>query len=123
MSNPALKHARNGSGPQMQKITANSICPLPLVGYKPSGIAGPDGQLAQPTPVLCMRDACAWWVALNAQGAGACAMTATAVVLSSLPGAFHQFFTSSPQGDAAPAEPIPTQEASTNAAPPAPPRT
>jgi len=99
MSNPRLHGQGNGGAPQRaaHQISADSLCPLPLIGWKPSVIAGPDGRPDQPTPVLCMGPACRWFVQTGPAtpeeplGKHQCAPAAIAVVVSQLPGAFAWF--------------------------------
>lgn len=119
MANPKL-HRTNGVGAlfaetQPRQIVANSICPLPLIGWKPSRIAGPDGAPDQPTPILCMGAACAWFVMLNEEK-GACAPAALNVITSGLPAALHHYFTRGDVPPGAPAPPAPTPDATTTPA-------
>lgn len=120
MSNPKLGRI-NGVGParEIPRVAANSICPLPIIGWKPSGIARGDGSPDQPPLFQCLRGACAWYCLLaepsaeHPQGYGVCAPAALAAVTGNLPAALNQFF------GMAPVQTIPPEAAaSPNSIPP-----
>lgn len=92
------------------RIMANTICPLPLIGWRPSKIAGPNGEPPEgPTQVLCMGAPCAWFVGTGEDGSGrpigVCAPSALTVVVSGLPATLDHFFNKGGDEDPKPPDP------------------
>lgn len=82
-------------------ITPNSVCPLPLIGWKPraaSRIVTGDAETPDAPPLMqCIQHACAWFVVTQGPtaeapyGTGNCALAAIAVITAGLPAAMDHY--------------------------------